>query len=61
MVLTVEQARKLLPPEYAKMSDAQVEEIVAQLEALADIVLDAYIEQHRKRAVDSKSLLESAA
>ena len=61
MVLTVEQARKLLPAEYAKISDAQVEEIVAQLEALADIVLDAYIEQHRKRADDSACLQENAA
>lgn len=61
MILTLERARELLPPEYARMSDAEIEELLTSLEALADIVLDVYIEQQRKKASGSVSPAKRAA
>ena len=47
MTLTVQQARELLGDEAVGMTDAQVEDLVALVEGLADIIIDTYISEHR--------------
>jgi hypothetical protein len=61
MTLTVQQARELLGDEAAGMTDAQVEDLVALVEGLADIIIDTYIEEHRTSTNQTTNLSKRAA
>ena len=61
MTLTVQQARELLGDEAVGMTDAQVEDLVALVEGLADIVIDTYISEHRRSAHRPGDLIDRAA
>jgi hypothetical protein len=49
-MLTNQQARELLGDEATGMTDAQVEQLVALVEGLADIIIDTYISEQRAAA-----------
>jgi hypothetical protein len=53
MMLTVQQARELLGDEAVGMTDAQLADTIAALDAIADMVLDRYID-NRKRATSQR-------
>ncbi len=55
MSLTVQQARELLRDEAVGMTDSQVEDLVALVDGLADIIIDTYISEHRRSAPAGKS------
>jgi hypothetical protein len=59
--LTVQQARELLGDEAGGMTDAQVEDLVALVEGLADIIIDTYIDEHRGSSNQPANLTERAA
>ena len=61
MTLTVQQARELLGDEAVGMTDAQVEDLVALVEGLADIIIDTYISEHRRSAHRPGNLTKRAA
>lgn len=61
MTLTVQQARELLGDEAVGMTDTQVEELVALVEGLADIIIDTYIDEHRAAANKQSSPVQRAA
>lgn len=61
MTLTVQQARELLGDEAVGMTDAQVEELVALVDGLADIIIDTYIGEHRATTAQPASLVQRAA
>jgi len=61
MILTVQQAREFLGDEAVGMTDAQVEDLVALVEGLADIIIDTYIEEHRRSSKQSGNLIDRAA
>jgi hypothetical protein len=61
MSLTVQQARELLGDEAVGMTDAQVEDLVALVEGLADIIIDTYIGEHRPSTNQPAGLIERAA
>jgi len=61
MTLTVQQARELLGDEAVGMTDAQVEDLVALVEGLADIIIDTYISEHRRSAHRPGNLIDRAA
>ena len=61
MTLTVQQARELLGDEAAGMTDAQVEDLVALVEGLADIIIDTYIDEHRAGTSQQANLTKRAA
>ena len=61
MTLTVQQARELLGDEAVGMTDAQVEELVALVDGLADIIIDTYIDEHRAGKNQPARLIERAA
>jgi hypothetical protein len=59
--LTIQQARELLGDEAVGMTDAQVEDLVALVEGLADIIIDTYIREHRRSANSPNNLINRAA
>jgi hypothetical protein len=61
MSLTVQQARELLGDEAVGMTDAQVEDLVALVEGLADIIIDTYIDEHRTSTHQPANLTKRAA
>ncbi len=61
MSLTVQQARELLGDEAVGMTDAQVEDLVALVDGLADIIIDTYIGEHRVGTNQPAVLIERAA
>jgi hypothetical protein len=61
MTLTVQQARELLGDEAVGMTDAQVEDLVALVEGLADIIIDTYISENRRSAHRPGNLIDRAA
>jgi len=61
MSLTVQQARELLGDEAVGMTDAQVEDLVALVDGLADIIIDTYIGEHRFGTNQPAGLIERAA
>ena len=61
MTLTVQQARELLGDEAVGMTDAQVEDLVALVEGLADIIIDTYISENRRSAHQPGNLIDRAA
>jgi hypothetical protein len=61
MTLTVQHARELLGDEAVGMTDAQVEDLVAVVEGLADIIIDTYIDEHRGSSKQSRNLIDRAA
>jgi hypothetical protein len=52
-MLTIQQARELLGDEAVGMTDAQLADTIAALDAIADVVLDRYID-NRKRATSQR-------
>lgn len=46
----IKEAREILGEDAAGKTDAQIAEIIAGLDAIADMVIDCYIEQRRKAA-----------
>ena len=46
----IRKAREILGEDAAGKTDAQIAEIIAGLDAIADMVIDCYIEQRRKAA-----------
>jgi len=46
----IQEAREILGEDAEGMTDAQLAEIIAGLDAIADMVIDCYIERHRKTA-----------
>jgi hypothetical protein len=46
--MTIERARELLGTEGDGMTDTQIEELLASMDVLADMVIDLYIEKHRR-------------
>jgi len=48
MTLTIQQVRELLGEEAVGMTDSHIAEFLALVEGLADIIIDTYIEEHRK-------------
>lgn len=60
MTLSIQHARELLGDEAVGMSDAQVEEFLALVEGLADIVIDTYIAEGHNQA-EMPHLAEQAA
>ncbi len=61
MTLTVQQARELLGDEAVGMTDAQVEDLVALVDGLADIIIDTYISENRRSAHRPGNLIDRAA
>ena len=61
MTLTVQQARELLGDEAVGMTDAQVEDLVALVDGLADIIIDTYISEYRRSAHRPGNLIDRAA
>jgi hypothetical protein len=61
MTLTVQQARELLGDEAVGMTDSQIEELVALVDGLADIIIDTYIDEHRAAANQQSSPIQRAA
>lgn len=61
MTLTVQQARELLGDEAIDMSDAQVEDLVAVVEGLVDIIIDTYIAERRAAVRQPTDLARRAA
>jgi hypothetical protein len=61
MILTVQQAREFLGDEAVGMTDAQVEDLVALVEGLADIIIDTYIDEHRRSSNSPNNLINQAA
>ncbi|HTS18579.1 MAG TPA: hypothetical protein VMP11_13480 [Verrucomicrobiae bacterium] len=61
MSLTVQQARELLGDEAVGMTDAQVEDLVALVVGLADIIIDTYIAEHRASSIPPNNLINQAA
>ncbi len=61
MTLTVQRARELLGDEAVGMTDAQVEDLVAVVEGLADIIIDTYISEHRTNTKQTANLTKRAA
>ena len=49
----IRKAREILGEDAAGKTDAQIAEIIAGLDAIADMVIDCYIEQRRKAAKNS--------
>jgi len=48
--MEIQEAREILGEDAEGMTDAQLAEIIAGLDAIADMVIDCYIEQCRKTA-----------
>lgn len=48
MTITVEQARNILGPEYDKISDENIERMVAQIYALSSVLVDWHIKHPGK-------------
>lgn len=46
-MITVEQARQLVGPD-SRLSNAELEQMVAAADVVADLILDLYIDQHRR-------------
>jgi hypothetical protein len=61
MMLSVQQARELLGDEAVGMTDSQVQDLVALVEGLADIIIDTYIGEHRAGTNQPARLIERAA
>ena len=59
-MLTIQQARELLGDEAVGMTDAQVEQLAALVEGLADIIIDTYVNE-RRAAVQPRDLVQCAA
>jgi hypothetical protein len=59
-MLTIQQTRELLGDEAIGMTDAQIEQLVALVEGLADIIIDTYVNE-RRAAVQSRDLVQCAA
>lgn len=49
MVISVEKTRKIMGPANKKYSNAQIEELINVLSAIANFAIDSYIEEKRKR------------
>jgi len=60
MTLTIQQARELLEAEAVGMTDPQVEELLALVEGLADIIIDTYINEHDNSGTMSHDTLQAA-
>ena len=60
MMLSVQQARELLGDEAVGMTDSQVQDLVALVEGLADIIIDTYIGEHCA-AVQPTAFVQCAA
>jgi hypothetical protein len=61
MTLTIPQARELLGDEAVGMTDAQVGELIALVEGLADIIIDTYIAEHRAATKQPAHVIQNAA
>jgi hypothetical protein len=48
--MTIQRAREIIGDDAADMTDAQLTEAIAALDAIADMLLDCHIEAHRKTA-----------
>jgi ABC-type uncharacterized transport system ATPase subunit len=59
MMLTVQQARELLGDEAVGMTDAQIEQLVALVQGLADIIIDTYVSE--RGAAAQSSVVQCAA
>ena len=46
--MTIKEARSLLGEKYKKISDEEVQQIIDELDVLANICIDSYLEQKRK-------------
>ncbi|HXI83388.1 MAG TPA: hypothetical protein VNL17_04770 [Verrucomicrobiae bacterium] len=60
MTLTIQQARELLEAEAVGMTDPQVEELLALVEGLADIIIDTCINEHDNSGTMSHDTLQAA-
>jgi len=61
MTLTIPQARELLGDEAVGMTDAQVGELIALVEGLADIIIDTYIAEHHAATKQPAHVIQNAA
>ncbi len=52
MILSVEETRKIMGPANKKYSDAQIEELINVLSAIANLAIDSYIEKKRLKKLE---------
>jgi hypothetical protein len=46
-MMTIEQARQSVGPD-SRLSDSELEQLVAAADVVADLILDVFIDQHRR-------------